>query len=164
MAERLSLRLPGNRCVVAKPCPSLAALLLIAACAAPVSASPTICDIIDQPESYDGRSLELDLTFTANPHSHSYVLANGCGRAAMVDIDRDRSGENGGPSLFWELIRARDRSTPLRLYGISARATVRVRLTEASESGFVLDVEAISAPRLVPIPAPSLPPPREDGP
>lgn len=128
--------------------------------APPAQRAPTICDIARQPARYAGRTIVLDVTFASYTIDNSHVEARGCGRALGLEVGTIANGPAGRPSLFWELIRAYRQSTPERWYGVFARARLRIRRTQ--NQIFVLDVQEISGPRLVPVPMftpqPPLPP------
>lgn len=155
----MSIQLRGASPMVVRLFATFAFTYLIA-CGAPAEQSLTICDIARQPERYDGQSVELDATFTSDGFHHSYVMAVDCGRPSDVEIGVDESGSSGRPSLFWELVQAHRQSTPAQWYGISAHAKLRIRFLRTREPDFVVDVEDISRPRLVPIrPPPPMPAP-----
>lgn len=118
---------------------------------------PTICDIAREPARYDGQTVEVDVTFASATLDNSHVETRGCGRALGLEVDTIATRPDDGTSLFWELVRAYRQSTPERWYGVFARARMRIR--RAQKQIFVLDVEDISGPRLVPVPISNPPPP-----
>lgn len=148
--------------MVTRFCSTVVVAMLLEPCAAYGHEPPAICDIVEHPERFAGRSVEVDAIFSSDAIHQSYLLASNCSHRATVDIHRDQSGSGGKPSLFWELVRAYRQSTPTNWYGVSARARVRVHLTQGAGQRAAVTVEDISEPRMVPIAAPPRPPARQN--